>query len=841
MVFWARAQERERERELFLGRALRSLCNGVVGGAGSSQASNARILARRHHAFTGIALLFGMEIHHQEREEMPAQRSVKVGIVGGGIGGLALAVALKQRNIECVVFEKDDSFEARAQGYGLTLQQGAKTMRDLGIDDALAKKSIYSPSHFIFDHEGQVVAFWGPTRLHEADSRVKKKRKAKHNCQISRQALRKAILDECSDVIRWGKKVTLVEDKQDQAVIKFADGSEYVCDAAVGADGIFSRVRPCLENDSLRYLGLIVILGIFDSASFPLFKERIVQMTDGETRVFMMPFSKASETDPERAMWQLTFPVTESEARALSEGPPGTLRAEALKRCGNWHDPIPAVFASTDDALVTGYPVYDREPLDAGFNEKNSRITLLGDAAHPMSPLKGQGANQALLDALSLAQQLQWYLEPQTRPRPSRKKKKGKPSKPPPVYPKTVCEALRAFEHEMVPRSSPKVFSSRASCAHLHRPCMIEPSFHTARKNIPLLRSVERMRKAGIRPSDVRSGKLDEYAFAPIPIEERESASAGARPWDARRQETISEKAAIPATAAHASSSYKPTERLRPENGVYHVELVSFKEAWSRTTSENHDLHLCERMIVSKEADAGQVDALRAAINAQRYPLGGIEFCALSPSGFKGLLRNIPSENKKEMCTSTCAAIVSLTAPNVGERSRMLVLCGLKYRGNIASIVRSAVQSNKFYRIALVNVEREGDSGAATQPQASDEDIDYYSLYNAPLIGGVMNFKSPDLFLKSVPKSRPLVAVEISSNSVNMYSQRGLDALASANACIVMGAEDVGVPPKILERCKATIEMPSMSASVNVSCAFASVLSSICFADKGAVIAETDN
>ena len=113
----------------------------------------------------------------------------------------------------------------------------------------------------------------------------------------------------------------------------------------------------------------------------------------------MMPY--ASDT----VMWQLSFPMPEEDAKALSALGAQALKEEALLRC-QWHDPIPQILATTDDAQVSGYPVYDRALLDSKSLEKGTQVTLIGDAAHPMSPFKGQGANQALLDALALAREI---------------------------------------------------------------------------------------------------------------------------------------------------------------------------------------------------------------------------------------------------------------------------------------------------------------------------------------------------------------------------------------------------------------------------------------------------
>jgi len=127
------------------------------------------------------------------------------------------------------------------------------------------------------------------------------------------------------------------------------------------------------------------------------------------------------------------------------------LKEEACKRT-QWHNPIPQILAATKEDLISGYPVYDRELLTYDLLEKCEKATLIGDAAHPMSPFKGQGANQALLDAVGLARVIY--------------KSCGSLSKWREVgIRKSV---LTEFESEMLERSAAKVKDSAEAVHFLH-------------------------------------------------------------------------------------------------------------------------------------------------------------------------------------------------------------------------------------------------------------------------------------------------------------------------------------------------------------------------------------
>jgi len=378
-----------------------------------------------------------------------------VAIIGAGIGGVALAVACLHRGIPFTLFERDVDFNARAQGYGLTLQQASVAMKGFGIKEF--EEGIISTRHVVHTPDGKQVGEWGVRKWLQEDVPRQARRT---NIHIARQSLRATLIAQLggSERIAWGHQLIAIKKNPEIGNEIHFQVNEQIkrvhADIIVGADGIRSIVRQQLIGESvtpLRYLGCLVILGICSLELLPTIQSELLdsatvfQTANGHERIYIMPFTK------DAVMWQLSFPITEEKAKKISGQGAEALKQEAIRRTP-WHSPIPEILEATPLTNISGYPVYDRVLLTPKHFEEAGSITLLGDAAHPMSPFKGQGANQALLDALALARMIYKGCRPGTNWRENGLR----------------ASVLTEYEHEMLERSAVKVQDSNAAAQFLH-------------------------------------------------------------------------------------------------------------------------------------------------------------------------------------------------------------------------------------------------------------------------------------------------------------------------------------------------------------------------------------
>ena len=360
-------------------------------------------------------------------------------IVGGGIGGLATALALQKNGFSCEIYERDLDFESRRQGYSLTIQKnGFAALEKLGMNEHVWKMGVESVilGTSTYNNFGELIL-----------SKLKRHSNKHHfsNFAVPRQSLRACLLNELKkDTIHWNKETIryeAVSSDLHHVQIFFSDNTSTLGRAIIACDGVHSCIRKQMLGDDLNYLGIWAINGITPHHDNPFLRNQTLQMIDGKSRLFIKPYSM------DRSMWQLTFKVPKDDEiyHQLSQTDLEGLLSKAKHVTNNWHESITKLINDTPACEVRAGPIYDRNPLET-IEKDMACVTMLGDAVHPMSPFKGQGANQALIDAVSLVNCL---LE-------DREENGG------------VEKAFTEFETEMLNRSRHFILRSRFAVEFLH-------------------------------------------------------------------------------------------------------------------------------------------------------------------------------------------------------------------------------------------------------------------------------------------------------------------------------------------------------------------------------------
>jgi 2-polyprenyl-6-methoxyphenol hydroxylase-like FAD-dependent oxidoreductase len=304
----------------------------------------------------------------------------KVLIIGGGIGGLVAALALRRVGIDVVVFERAP--ELSEIGAGITLWTNAiKALRYLDAAD-----SVCASCNFI--ERGEIRSWRGDVLVVTPVGKIGRQLGAPSVC-VHRAFLQRQLFNMLDQgIVHLNSECMGIEQDSQRVTAHFSNGRSECGDALIGADGLRSMVREALFGSKpLRYVGHTCYRGIipFPASILPM---GYAFESWGRGRRF-----GAIRIDFERVYW---FANLTSSPNELDPRPGQTLRAQFT----GWHKPIPEIIDSAQDAPILRHDIYDLKPVSSW---SSGRVSLLGDAAHPMTPDLGQGACQAIEDSVILA------------------------------------------------------------------------------------------------------------------------------------------------------------------------------------------------------------------------------------------------------------------------------------------------------------------------------------------------------------------------------------------------------------------------------------------------------
>lgn len=333
---------------------------------------------------------------------------MRITIAGAGIGGLAAALRLQADGHEVTVYEAAP--EVRPLGVGINLLPHAAEILDtLGLTEALLAQGVATRELVYFNHLGQRI--WGEPRGRFAGH-------AAPQVSLPRGGLQGVLLDAArhrlgEDRVICGRRLVRFQSADDQALAVFADpqGTEHMvaADVLVCADGIHSAARNQLYPDEGPPIYAGRILWRATSLAPPFLTGASMIMAGWQDQKFVAyPIGPVGADGRQRINWIAELTVKDSLRREDWNRPGDP--ADFLPRFETWRFgwlDVPGLIRSAE--AIYEFPLVDRDPLPRW---SHGRMTLLGDAAHPMYPIGSNGASQAILDARSLATALARHADP---------------------------------------------------------------------------------------------------------------------------------------------------------------------------------------------------------------------------------------------------------------------------------------------------------------------------------------------------------------------------------------------------------------------------------------------
>jgi 2-polyprenyl-6-methoxyphenol hydroxylase-like FAD-dependent oxidoreductase len=363
---------------------------------------------------------------------MSSSSQLKIAIVGAGPVSLTLANILQNNAISFTVFEAADSFRTWGGSLDLHAETGQLALREAGLWDAFVKNSRpESDCDKIVSLDGEVL--WDENLLQKGEQSEEEKFAGRP--EIDRRLLLKILFDNLkSENVKFGKKldhIALLSNEEANYSIHFADGTQETnYDLIVGGEGAWSKVRNVLVDTKPEYSGISMVeVNCYDIAANPWLLNFVgagSMFSFGEARAVL---AQRQGDGSLRTYATLKVPEDFVKTCGIDWSDRHTARKQLVDRYfSDIGDDLKRVILECKDSL-TPRPLYE---LPVGFTwPHRSGVTLIGDAAHVMTPFAGVGVNVGMTDALVLGRELV-------------RVSKGE---------KELDEAIRAYEQEMFPRA----------------------------------------------------------------------------------------------------------------------------------------------------------------------------------------------------------------------------------------------------------------------------------------------------------------------------------------------------------------------------------------------------
>lgn len=333
---------------------------------------------------------------------------MKTIIIGGGIGGLCAAIALQKAGIEAEVYEAAPELKPVGAGVGLAAN-AIQGLERLGVAQEVIALGKQLTALVMLDENGDVIS--------NQDTRSLSEKYGVNNFVVHRAALHQVLQNHLKPgSLFLNKRCQSINQQGDTVEVTFTDGSHTSADLLIAADGINSVIRQKLLPDSKpRYAGYTCWRAVIENPGLPINKMVSAETWAPQGRIGMAPLPG------NLVYWYVCLNAPERDPRMQQMMP-----AQLAAHFSGAHEPVQAILAATKPEQLIWGDIADLAPLKQFVY---GRVVLLGDAAHATTPNLGQGACQAIEDAVVLGQCLQNHKDLKTALRKYEKRRIARTTK----------------------------------------------------------------------------------------------------------------------------------------------------------------------------------------------------------------------------------------------------------------------------------------------------------------------------------------------------------------------------------------------------------------------------